>query len=86
MEAGEITDGRDPSGHISIEKTLRDRAGTINNEFEARRVDVSLVDRGDGVEIALLKADRFSFTDSSTFMRMLAGKASCEAGAEHNDK
>ena len=69
-----------------MEKTLRDRAGTINNEFEVRRVDVSLVDCSDGVEIALLKADRFSLTDSSIPTRMLAGKASCEAGAEHNDR
>lgn len=68
LESREISDRSDPSGDVGIEKTLRDRAGAVGDELEVCGVDGSVVESGDGVEIALLKADRSLFTGSSSVM------------------
>ena len=86
LEACEISNGGDPSGNVGIEKTFWNGTGAVNNEFKVCGVDGSIVEGGDGVEIALLKADGFLFTGSSSVMGILAGNTSYEAGAEHEEK
>ena len=57
LEAGEVTYRADPAGRVLIEKSWGHRSGTVLDDCQVQRVDGTVVDGGDGVQIALLVVD-----------------------------
>lgn len=57
IEAGEITQRRDASSSLLVEEPRRNRCRAVGDELQVGGVEVPLVDIGDRVEIALLKAN-----------------------------
>lgn len=56
-EAGEVAQRCDTAGGIGIEKAGWNGAGAVDDELEVCRVEVTFVDLGNGVEVALSKGE-----------------------------